>query len=322
MNFQRIPPVDNSKEILELAFRKAREKSKMKKLTGAWIHKIRVKEGIKLDVIKNVVMQRTTKMLEAFPSLNDLPEFYIALMRLTLDFNKFKRALGGLNWLQTQVRSLHRHYARLIPGAQDKEEANGYTREFYGRLSSLVKQIDGQFKFLEKCRKTMKSYPDIKDLFTVCIYGFPNVGKSTLLNTLTGTKAKTAAYAFTTVTINAGYIGEIQYLDVPGTLARRKKNFVELQAELVLKDLADVVIYVFDLTENCGFSLQDQVELYKKIGLDKTVLIYLSKQDIMAPEMLAAFPKKYYSVSELKEKISGLVPKVEVVEEDLEQDLK
>ena len=100
----------------------------------------------------------------------------------------------------------------------------------------------------------MRTYPDVKEMFTVCIYGFPNVGKSTLLNKLTTSKATVAAYAFTTKEINAGYFTvedkKIQVFDVPGTLARENKmNYIELQAELVVKELADIIIYVFDVSE-------------------------------------------------------------------------
>ena len=157
----------------------------------------------------------------------------------------------------------------------------------------------------------MRTYPDIKDLPTVCIYGFPNVGKSTLLNKLTKTKAEVAAYAFTTKSINAGYATikskKIQFLDVPGTLARKDKmNLIERQADLVLDDLADIIIYVFDLTETCGFSFKEQEMLFKKLGKRK-VLVYLSKQDLMDEGKISEFKVKHYSLKELKENIGKLV---------------
>ena len=307
MNFERIPPVTQAEMILDYAFKKARVKGKQKTLKGNWLQIIRKKESLKLDIVKDSVENNLQKITAAFPELSALPKFYLKLMNLTLDYQEFKRALGAVKWAIERNRSLHRSAVHQVNIEKLQNKIKLITNHYYGRLSSILKQISPQLKFLEACRQTMRSYPDIKEAFTVCLYGFPNVGKTTLLNKLTNTNAKVAAYAFTTKSINAGYLTindqEIQVLDVPGTLARDKLNVIEMQAELVLKELADLIIYVYDVTESCGYTLEQQIKLKEK--LTGEVIIYLSKDDLATKAEKSRVKDHVVSLDQIKQEIAA-----------------
>ncbi|MBT4935211.1 GTP-binding protein [Candidatus Woesearchaeota archaeon] len=324
MNFQKIPPVEVSKHLLELAFRRARIKGKQKNLQGNWLQIIRKKESLKLDIVKEVISQRLEKTRNSFPSTNDLSSFYLKLMQLTLDYPMYKKSLGAVQWALRKVYSLHRMYVSKVNKTKDRESIKDLTKQFYGRISSILKQVDVNFAYLETARKIMRSYPDIKDMFTICIYGFPNVGKTTFLNKLTGTKGKVAAYAFTTKTINAGYFtfktNKVQVLDVPGTLSRTDKmNIIEAQADLVVTELANVIIYVFDISGYSGFSEKQQEQLFTKIKKEKNVIVHLSKQDLLDKETIAEFKHKHLSEEQIKEKIEKLAQKYEDVKREKEE---
>ena len=197
---------------------------------------------------------------------------------------------------------------------KDKAEIIKAKKSYIGRVSSIMKRLDKKLNLIEETRRIIQTFPDIKeDLYTVCINGFPNVGKSTLLTKITSSKPEIGSYAFTTKTLNTGYFKDrfedIQVVDVPGSLNRfEKMNDVEKQAEIALKYLSNLIVYVYDLTE--PYPLEQQEKLFKKTKEElKPVLIYFSKADILGEDKINKFIKEKklenatHNPEELKKKI-------------------
>ena len=101
MNFQNLPPIESSKTLLDLAFRRARERSTAKKLTGKWLDIIKRKESTKIDSIKDTLVTKFLAILQSFPKEYDLSSFYVKLMNLTLDYPVYKKSLASVNWGST-----------------------------------------------------------------------------------------------------------------------------------------------------------------------------------------------------------------------------
>ncbi|MBI2147979.1 GTP-binding protein [Candidatus Woesearchaeota archaeon] len=98
---------------------------------------------------------------------------------------------------------------------------NKRTQHHYGLLRAKIAKLkEAQVKRSSGGKKgegySVKKSGDA----TVIIIGFPSSGKSTLLNSLTGSKSAVGAYAFTTLTVIPGLLvykhAKIQILDVPG----------------------------------------------------------------------------------------------------------
>lgn len=129
-----------------------------------------------------------------------------------------------------------------------------------------------------------------KSGFAVLI-GRSNVGKSTLLNTLVGTKvAITTPKPQTTRLPVQGILsraeGQVVFVDTPGLMKKSKDALTKKLAEFVkesLKDV-DVIVYVVDPTRSIGDEEKSALALIRNI--EKPKILVLNKCDLRDREFL------------------------------------
>ena len=307
MNFQTLKHVETAETYIDIAFKKSKKRvslSKKKKNDKKDIRGLKETEIIRIDSFSQSLIDNLKLIVTSFPSIDNLDEFYLELIKCTIEYGDLKKSLGAVDWAAKQVNKFAGIFKNKIKKAGDENQINRFRKEFLGRASSFAKQINSSLVFLEEARKIMKSYPAIKTkLFTACIAGFPNAGKSTLLSKLTTSTPEINAYPFTTKSLNVGYLEKnyrkIQIVDTPGTLNRfDKMNDIEKQAYLAIKLVADHVIFVFDPTEQ--YPLDDQFKLYSKMKkLCSEVSVFISKTDIVGNfEHLSSKFEEYYTDSD------------------------
>ncbi len=319
MNFQEITPVEDYNFYLDLAFRRSREKGKelrLNKLEGGRYDKSKYIEVLKMQVIADTISSRMESIVKSFPSFDNLAPFYQEMVRLHIDYVQLKKSLAALNWLSHKSKEMFKIYCSKLDKNHDFNQINILKKQYLGRMSSLIKQVKGDLEFLEQSRKIMKSFPVVKtSLRTIAIAGFPNVGKTTLLYNLTGSKGEINSYPFTTKGVNVGYIGKgkerLQLLDTPGALNRfEKMNYIEQVAYLAMKHCAEVIIYVYDLTEE--YPIEDQEKLLKNIReLGKPIIRYVTKTDITPKEKLDAFLSRHKGILTSIDDLKAELEKIE-----------
>jgi len=303
MGFSDLPTIETADTYLDNAFKKARTMARDHTLGDHEKSKIQREKTlglIKINAVKDYLIAQFDNIIAKYPNMDNLSEFYIQLLRLTLNFKQLKKSLGSLNWANDQIRILNRVTRPKLLGATEVAQAQQAQSAYYGRISSVIKQIKKELEYLHLARQMMRTYPSIKEnLFTVCIAGFPNVGKSTLLSKITPAKPEIGSYAFTTKQLNLGYATKegikFQFIDTPGTLNRiEKMNPIEKQAYLAIRYVAKAIIYVFDITEESGYMLKDQQKLLKVLKeTGKQIYCFLSRTDLLTQNEIDAFMKTF-----------------------------
>lgn len=121
---------------------------------------------------------------------------------------------------------------------------------------------------------------------TVALVGRPNVGKSTLLNNLMGTKVSITSprpqtTRFNIQTVLNGEQGQIVFVDTPGIFAKVEDESSQRINQLALKTLRqeiDLLIYIVDLSRPRGLEENRILGLIRKI--DKPKILVLNKIDL------------------------------------------
>ena len=84
----------------------------------------------------------------------------------------------------------------------------------------------------------------------VALIGFPSVGKSTLLSTITATQSEAAAYEFTTLTCIPGIVNykgaTIQLLDLPGIIEGASEGKGRGRQVIAVGRSADLILMILD----------------------------------------------------------------------------
>ncbi|NYT06115.1 MAG: GTP-binding protein [Methanomicrobiales archaeon] len=261
MEFEQIPTVPTAEEVLDRAFRRAAAKRREK------INKDRGNEEF-VRAVTSAIFDKLDDTVRRFPSFDNLSPFYRETANILFGIDRIKRSLGAVAWAADQVRTLGSSFARDIRHAEDTAVLR---RRAVARISSIVHQVDADLRFLNDVRNSLRKLPDVADAFTVVIAGFPNVGKSSFIRQVSSADPDVAGYAFTTKQVIVGHraLGRerVQFVDTPGVLDRpsAERNAIEQQAMTAITHIADVILFIIDASEACGYPLADQLRLLDEI---------------------------------------------------------
>jgi nucleolar GTP-binding protein len=285
MDFEDLPTVPRSEELVDKAFSRAARAGRAKQGIEAQESMLQTSANILSDNLQNVVT--------SWPDFELVDEFYYELADATLaetdvgGVDDLRQHLSSVMSAGRQIENLKEEYHGRIRNA-DSDTARKLRKQAFARFADVTEGVADDLLAIGEARDALKVLPDIRaDEPAIVVAGYPNVGKSSFVNDVTNATNETASYPYTTTGINVGHIerNHIRYqlVDTPGVLDRpsEERNAIESQAVSALEHLADAVLYMVDASGDCGYPLEDQLDLLDEVQdrFDVPVLVVCNKSD-------------------------------------------
>ncbi|MFX1379563.1 MAG: NOG1 family protein [Promethearchaeota archaeon] len=296
--FNEFYHVPNSKEFLDIAFKRGMKSSAQVSQNAPILIKAKKKESKRIKVAIEELIDRIQRVIKMVPIIDDLPDFYRELASILVNIDELKLTLGKINGIIPVLRKIEREYLNKLNQIELPKDADRLRRAAFGRVSSIINKQNTNLEYLNEIRGRLREIPSIDyTIPCVVVAGYPNVGKSSIVkNVSTNKKIEVKEYPFTTKKLNMGHLEiqrrfdtiKIQCLDTPGILDRpmAKRNNIELQAILALRLISDLIIFIFDPTPASGYDVESQIELYNEIKHNFSkegqieILIIFNKMDL------------------------------------------
>jgi len=243
----------------------------------------------KIKFTQQTISERLGNIIQDFPRLNDIHPFYADLCNTLYDRDHYKLALGQLNAAKGLVEQISRDMIRMVKYGDSLYRCKCLKRAALGRMCTVLKRQKASLAYLEEVRKHLSRLPALDpNTRTLLLCGLPNVGKSSFLNKVTRGNVEVQPYAFTTKSLFVGHTDykylRWQVIDTPGILDHplEERNTIEMQSIIALAHLTCAVLYIMDISEQCGYTIEQQCRLFqgiKPLFANKELIVVINKVD-------------------------------------------
>ena len=164
--------------------------------------------------------------------------------------------------------------------------------DYYEMIKKQIRRIKEDLQKISQDRKTRRRTRRNSGFYLVSITGYTNVGKSSLLNVLTGEKVIVEERLFSTLSTTTRRIQKYNGKTLP-ILLTDTVGFIQdlphwliqsFHATLEEIALADVIILVVDLSEDLNIiqeKMRVSLQELQEIGSSATIIMALNKSDLL-----------------------------------------
>lgn len=314
--FKEIQTVLQAKDLVDVVLSRTQRKTPTEVHPQFNINRIRAFYMRKVKFAQATFEEKLNLVLDEFPKIDELHPFYADLCNVLYDRDHYKLALGQVKTVLGTVENIAKDYNKLLKFADSLYKCKMLKRAALGRMCTAIKKLQASLRYLEEIRQHMARLPQINpSARTLIVTGYPNVGKSSFVNLVTDADVEVQPYAFTTKSI---YVGHLDYkltrwqvLDTPGILDHplEERNTIEMTAITALAHIHSTILFFLDVSESCGYSIEQQVALFhsiKPLFKNKPLLVILNKTDAKPLEALTADQQAQINTMRIEDNVTFL----------------
>lgn len=329
--YPEIPTILRSEELLDKALSRA---AKITKEDKDAMYRVRKTVMAQLESIRDILVESLTRYVDTFPNLDKVETYERELIDVVVGVDPLRKAIGRIDGAKDLVERILTDNIKSASRTREVPEIKKRKNAAIGRVSSVIEELAEPLRFLGHARDVLRRVPEVTPGDpTIVIAGYPNVGKSSLLARFSKARPEIAPYPFTTKSANIGHFHwpetgpmhrrkRYQLVDTPGLLEKppQKRNAIEQQAALALRYLADVIVFVLDPSEACGYDMPAQEQLLAHVRDEfpgAPILVVENKSDLARSrsDHIKVSCETGEGIDDLKKAIVAAVP------EDKYQDL-
>lgn len=221
--------------------------------------------------------------------------------------------------LQVKLAELKYYLAKLSGIGKEMSQLGGVlgtrgpgetkTEELRRHIARQIKEIEKELEEIRRTRDIHRQRRKKLGFFTVSLVGYTNVGKSTLLRTLTQENVEVKNQLFTTLQTRVGMLSgtkNILICDTVGFIRNIPHNLIEaFKSTLEEVKLSDLILIVLDITSDYITQFNTVESVLREIGVDesKPKIVVFNKIDAISDGAIHRAQEKFPSavfVSALK----------------------